>query len=330
MVRTLLTLLLLLLSAPAFSAAPEGPGWNSLREAPFTFHYRDQDARMAQDLAARSGELVGDLQLRTGLELPRHVDVTLAPDHDTFVAVQPSAPPAWAAGTAWSGRSEIYLRTRLPRTGRSRLGQTFVHEVVHIAVGRSFGERPPRWLNEGLAKLLAGELTPQDHALLTQATVAGRVMSLDDITRRWPRGEARARLAYVQSTDFLAWLGRRGEGVLPALLAAMSGGQDLEAAVFTATGEPLRELEDAWRSRITFWHAWLPALGSTGVLWGLTSLLFLFAAWKRRRAFRKQMQAMADVDEARALAVQQAMERLALGWAEPAPSDDPAEPTWLH
>lgn len=329
MVRTLLTLLFLLLATPAWSAAPEGPGWGSLRQAPFTFHYRDLDAGIARDLAARSDALVADLQRRTGLELPRHVDVTLAPDHDTFVAVQPSAPPVWAAGTAWSDRSEIYLRTRLPHTGPSPLSQTFVHEVVHIAVGRSFGERPPRWLNEGLAKLLAGELTPRDHALLTQATVAGRVLSLDEITRRWPRSEGRARLAYVQSTDFLAWLGRRGESVLPTLLASMSAGQDLEAAILTATGEPLRELEDAWRSRITFWHAWLPALGSTGVLWGLTSLLFLYAAWKRRRSFRQQMKAMGEVDAARQLAAQQAMERLALGWVEPG-SADSAEQTWLH
>jgi hypothetical protein len=302
-VRIVLTLLLLLVSVPALADGPTGPGWQSVREAPFTFHYRPEDAGIVADLVERAPDVTSELLERSGLDLPRHVDVVVAPDPSTFAAVQPGEPPDWAAGTAWSDRGEIYLRSRLRRQGADPIHQTFTHEVVHIAVGRAF-DHPPRWLNEGLAKVLAREFDPRSHALLSQAALSGSLLSLEDITRRWPSRAGHARLAYAQSTDFVAYLSNQGDGALPDLIGRLADGEELDAALLGSTGQDLAALEADWRGRMTFWHALIPVIGSSGAVWGLATVIFLIAAFRQRRKFKRQMAAMEERERALLAAVE--------------------------
>lgn len=321
-----LLLLLLSLALPAQAAAPQGPGWQNARQAPFTFHYRPADAGIVDDLLDRAPRVVEDLEARTGLTLPRHVDVVLAPDPETFAAVQPGEPPGWAAGTAWSERGEVYLRTRLPRRGADPIHKVFTHEVVHIAIGRAF-ESPPRWLNEGLAKVLAGEFDPRSHAMLAQAALGGSLLSLDDITRRWPTRAGHAQLAYAQSTDFVAYLSNQGDLVLPDLIERLARGEELDAALLASAGRDLETLEAGWRSRITFWHALIPVVGSSGAVWGLATVIFLIAAWRQRRKFKGQMAVLEERERALLAAVQVPPSD---GWQGeglmlPAPMDDEGE-----
>lgn len=289
----LLLIVLLALPLPALGAGPTSPGWQEIQESPFTFFYREKDARIAEGLAAVAVDTLDRVVARTGLPAPAHIDVILAPDATSFEATQPSPPPSWAAGTAWSERGEIYLRTRLPRKGPNRIDQVFTHEVVHIVMGQAWRDgHPPRWLSEGLAKYLAGELGPEDHLLLSRSALSGGLIPLDSFTRHWPVRASQARLAYVQSVDFVAFLAREGDGVLPIVVQQMAGGASLDAALLEATGEDLETLEDRWRARITLWHALVPLIGSSSTLWVLAAILFLIAAWRRRRAFHAKVAEM--------------------------------------
>ncbi len=303
LLRTLALALTLLLPAAALAEPPPGAGWNDLREAPFTFWSRDEDGPQAAMLARVSADVLDEVTVATGMPAPRHIDVVLAPTAESFASVQPHAPPAWAAGTAWAERSEIYLRTRMPRTGPSNLEQVFTHEVVHIVLGRGWKQgEPPRWLNEGLSKYLAGEMAPGDHALLARAAAGGSLLSIESFTSRWPARAHHARLAYVQSVDFVAFLARQGDDVLPAVIDAMSRGAGLDSALLAATGEDLAAQEERWRSRVTVWHALIPVLGSSGTFWGIGAVIFLFAAVKRRRAFHRKVAEMEERERLSALA----------------------------
>jgi hypothetical protein len=210
-------LVALLLGSPsfAFADAPTGPGWESLREAPVTFHFRKKDRGIAEALAAQTTLRITDIHETAGLPIPAQIDVVLSPTFEQFSAAQPGNPPVWAAGTAYANRSEVYLRTRMPRVGQDPIDQVYVHELVHVLLGRSFREgHPPRWLNEGLARLLAREFRPAEQMEMTRAALAGGLFSLESLTDQWPRGARRASLAYAQSVDFTAYLGDRGEDIL--------------------------------------------------------------------------------------------------------------------
>lgn len=293
--------LLAMLAVPSFAMAapPTAPGFETLSAGPLRFHYRSKDAGIAQALTEQGPRALAAIAERTGVSSPRVIDVVLTPTFAEFSTVQPGTPPSWAAGTAYWERGEVYLRSRMPHHGADPIDKVFVHELVHVVLGREFGDREiPRWLNEGAAKLFAGELSPQDHATLVQAALGGGLLPLDEITHRWPRSPGRAHLAYAQSVDFVAFLADQREGALPALIASLSSGVDVDTALERATGSRLSALEDAWRGRMTFWHALLPVIGGSGVTWGFGALVFLVAAWRRRRAFHSKVADMEQREEA--------------------------------
>jgi hypothetical protein len=97
--------------------------------------------------------------------------------------------------------------------------------------------------------------------------------------------------------EFVAFLDRQGPSVLPRILARLTRGEDLAASVLAVTGEPLSELEERWRSRMTFWHGVFPVVGSSGFLWGVTSFLFLAAGVKRRRQNREKIESLTHLGE---------------------------------
>jgi|GEM_PF-409377 len=308
-IRALLPALLLLLAlavpTSAWSAAPTSDGFLTMTAGPLRFHHRAEDAGIARALAAQGPRALQTIADRTGISSPRVIDIVMTPSFAEFAAAQPGTPPSWAAGTAYWERGEVYLRTRMPHTGADPIDKVFVHELVHVVLGRAFGEREiPRWLNEGAAKLFAGELSPQDHATLVQAALGGGLLPLESITHRWPHGGGRAHLAYAQSVDFVAFLAEQRADALPSLIAHLSSGVDVDTALELATGSKLSELEDAWRGRMTFWHALLPVIGGSGVTWGFAAMVFFAAAFRRRRAFHDKV---ADMEEReRALAEQKA------------------------
>ena len=286
-------------SPQARAEAPAGPGWQSLREAPVTFHFRAKDRGIAQALAAQTPGRVTAIHETAGLAIPPHIDVVLASTFEEFSAAQPGSPPSWAAGTAYAERSEIYLRSRMPRVGVDPIDQVYVHELVHILLGRSFvGASPPRWLNEGLARLLAHEFRPAEQMELTRAALAGGLLSLESLTEGWPSRAGRASLAYAQSVDFTAYLGDMGTEVLPALIGRLASGEELDSALVGVTGSGLAELEEAWSRRIGFWHAFLPVVGGSGFLWGLASAIFGVAAFRKRRSVRQRIADMPTGDPA--------------------------------
>jgi hypothetical protein len=282
----------------AHAAGPFGASWAQLEADPLVFHFQASDADSAAFLAAEGPKVLQRLSRETGLAVGGRIDVVLARDGTTFRRVQPSEPPIWAAGTAWSDRGEVYLNTGARGVGAGGLERVFTHEMVHIILGRAWKEgRPPRWLNEGLARFLSHELDPGEHVQLARAAVAGYLMPLEDFADHWPSGARRAHLAYIQSVEFVAFLDRQGPAVLPRVLARLTAGEELGASVLAVTGEPLSELEERWRSRMTFWHGVFPVLGSSGFLWGVTSFLFLAAGMKRRRQNREKIESLTHLAE---------------------------------
>ncbi len=294
MARLLTLLLALLLLAPvAEAAAPRGSGWHSNEVGSLTFHYRAKDAGIARALGEAAPAALEEIGRRTGVTAPSHIDVVLSATFADFAQAQPGNPPSWAAGTAYADRGEVYLRTRMPHAGADPIDKVFVHELVHVLLGERFAMQPiPRWLNEGAAQLFARELSPRDHATLVQAAIGGGLLPLETITDGWPRSPAMARLAYAQSVDFVAFLAEQGEDSLSIVIDALARAEPLNTALERGTGRSLEALEEDWRGRMTFWHALIPVLGGSGVTWGVGSVIFLIAGWRRRRAFHQKVAAM--------------------------------------
>lgn len=324
--RWLLTLWLALSSIPAAASADGLPGFKAAADVPVA------DALLAPPPipalwvreAGPYADVVGDERDRAVLvRLSRHLEsslprlagqlgvpavaglhVYLAPDAESFAALQPGAPPDWADGTAWPQRGLIFLRAPRLRAGTaSPLEQVLDHEIVHVLLGRAFGARPvPRWLQEGVAKVMANEYSPGMTDALAAGMLGDSLIPLDRLVAGFPDDPVRAQLAYAQSADLVAFLRNRwGNEGLQVLIASMAAGDGFGPALLAATGLSMNQLEEAWLGRLTSSPLWLKPLVSDGFILGVGALAFVGGgalALRRRRQRLAEMQADDDAHDA--------------------------------
>ncbi len=294
---TLLAAALAAVPGPRISAGELPADWEAASSEHVTVHAPPSQARAARQLAREADDHLLRLVDITGLDEPRgHIDAYLAPDRASFSSIQPGEPPAWAAGTAYPSRGLIFVLMNSP--GEKTARQVFVHEMAHVVLHWSFGDaEPPRWLEEGIAQVAAGELSLSTHATLTRAAATGQLLPLSSLTRGFPHHAAGARVAYAQSRDLILYLrARYGEAVIGAVVSAMAAGAPAEEAIEASTGTPFDELEAAWLSRIRRRYAWITVLGGSGTFWAVAAML-LVAGWVRRRRRHRLVLQRMEIEE---------------------------------
>lgn len=228
--------------------------------------------------------------------------VRLSNDDDSFRLAQPGLPPSWAAGVAYPAFDLMVLRLDRARApfGEGSLQTVFRHELVHLILGDLFGERtPPRWFDEGLARMLAREASIEQWVLLSQAVLTERLFPFSTLENRFPSTSTGAELAYAQSREFLNYLIQQfGPEVIPGLISAMRDGLSLNEALWRRTGYGLRALEGQWQDQLDANFAWISALGGgMTLLWGMAGIL-LFVGFLRKRSQRKERHARWALEEA--------------------------------
>ena len=288
-----------LLFAGSASGGELPTDWEEYPARHVTVHVPSGSARAGEIFAADSDAMMDELLELTGLQSPAaRVDAYLAPTRRTFGAIQPGEPPSWAAGTAYpeDGLVFVLLDTRGEKTPR----HVFAHELGHVVMYWTFGSNdPPRWLEEGLAQVAAGEFDLQTQAILTRAAVGSGLIPLSSLTHSFPSDPARARIAYAQSRDFVLFVRHRyGEDSVPELVREMAAGTTAELAIERATGASFRDIETAWASRLERRYGWIPVLGGSGAFWGLASVLLVLGWARKRTQKRRKLAAMADAEEA--------------------------------
>jgi hypothetical protein len=152
------------------------------------------------------------------------------------------------------------IRVRSASWVEEPLVRVLHHELVHAALDQEAGSAPlPGWLHEGLAEWFeartAGQrdLAPWQEAALVEASRAGRLPWLAELAAPsfaglGPEG---ARLAYLESYAFLAFLARsHGERSLERLATQIADGRDLARGFRRAFGADLDRLEERFRARL--------------------------------------------------------------------------------
>jgi hypothetical protein len=265
------------------------------------------------------------------------VHVYVAPTQGAFHTLQPGTPPSWADATAWPHLGAIFLRAPDLRVGGDEpLEQVLEHELVHVLLGRAFAPgHPPAWLQEGVAQVLARQLGPESGRTLAQGALAGEMGGLESIEHGFPIDPVRARLAYAQSADFVAYLvDTYGADTLPRLVRESAAGQPMSAAVYRATGRFLEDVEADWRSRHGGPSRGVAAFVNDGTwLFAIGGVALIGVGIARRRRFRRRLEEMAREEAAidallAELAARRAAETAAAARATPA--EGPPPTPWVH
>ena len=272
--------------------------WRRTSSVAADVFYAYKDRETAQALLVHANKRIPEIAKNLGVGAGEAMQIYIAPSQKVFSQVQPGSPPEWADGVAYPKEGLIFLRSPDIRDGRNDpLTQVLDHEIVHILLGRAFGLRPvPRWLQEGVAQLEAGEYRKETLDLLSQGLLGQSLMSIPDLARGFPLSGSRARLAYAQSADFTAFLRQRyGHGIVAQLIDLMSSGRSFENSIRIATGKGSADLDTAWRGEKEASFLWMTPLFSDTVFMSFGGFLLLYGFIRLR--FRRRAQAQTQDNE---------------------------------
>lgn len=241
--------------------------------------------------------LIDELRPRLGDEDCRAITITLVGSMSSASSLDPPWQlPAWAAGAARPGERRIVVGV----TAEGRLQdrqRTLRHELVHVLAHSAAGEAGlPRWLDEGLARVLAGEHGIDDMRVLAQARISDRFLPLSALVDGFPPGSADAALAYAQSGRAVSLIFERDDHAVAALLAEMRRGADLDDALRRTTGRAVWQIDLDMRRSVGLWGA----LATVGLetdlaMAGCGVAVAVFGVRARRRT-RQRLLAMDDDD----------------------------------
>lgn len=273
MTRVLALLCLLLLpAAPALGSLPE-----IVVEAPPELAGTAERLRTLDAL-----KLAGIVEL-FGLQDPGPpIRVILAPEGSPTAA---SAPP-WISGYAYGSLGVIVLfPERTPSYPDSSLPELLRHEVAHVLIARAAGGRQiPRWFNEGLATLAADVWRLSDRSRLAAALVFRGEIPIAEVEEMFDGDRSDVARAYALSSAFVRDIALRYRETAPAeVLALVAVGTPFEEAFLRGTGRTVIQAERSFWRRHSFWYRWFPIITSSITGWTFITLLFLFAAWRKRQ-----------------------------------------------
>ncbi len=251
--------------------------------------------RLAQHGSAALPELAEALEVPIG----KTIHIHLASNDAQFRELQPGNAPTWADATAYPALSTIYLRAPRARSGDpDPLEQVLEHELVHVLLGRVFApNRPPQWLQEGLAQVYAHQNGPETTHTIARGVLAGGHIGLEELSWGFPNDPVRAQLAYAESADLITWLRvQHGDAVVPELIRELASGAELAAAIRRTTGTTLEQVEAEWSAPFATGSTFtLSALAqSSEVVFALGGMALLVGGWFRRRQFARRLVEMEE------------------------------------
>lgn len=284
--------MLALFAAALLAAAPCRP--------PLDVRGPEIPAAVTAEFAAAAHVAIDDVRARLGSESCAPVTITLVPAMEDAPQLDPPWHlPSWAAGAA-------VPRDRRVVVGVTSNGQvqrrhtTLVHELAHVVSNDAAGGHPlPRWLDEGIARVVAGEHGAADLSVLARARVAGRHFPLAALERGFPPGAADAALAYAEAGRAVSLIEGASPGGIAAVLARIQQGDDVDAALVHVTGRAVWQLDRDVQESVSGFAAFAVLGAETDLAMAGCGVVLAVAGLRARRRNRARLLALDDDDPAR-------------------------------
>ncbi|MBD3344482.1 MAG: hypothetical protein GF401_05415 [Chitinivibrionales bacterium] len=206
--------------------------------------------------------------------------------------------PEWGGGGA-VGDDLIVI----PVDSKPFLNQSFTqiiyHELVHILLKRAYPSVDiPRWFHEGIALSLSGELSINEHVVISRAIFTGSLVDLDHIDSVNMFSKTRADLAYCQSHQAVQLLIRTyGMEVIPEILGAAKPKGDFERGMYGVLGLTEKEFEKIAEKDLQKRYSFVFIIADTYLLWAGIMLLFIVGLVVTRIRNRKKLEEIGDSED---------------------------------
>lgn len=250
-------------------------------------------AHVVTEMQASADRSMARAMERTGSTICAPVAVALLPGIEGAIHLDPPwVLPSWAAGAAVPTERRIVIAITADGRRQDR-ERVLLHELAHVAArDAAAGTRLPRWLDEGIARVVAGEHGPEDLSVLARARVGDRLIPFAALEESFPGRADQAALAYAQSGRAVSLL--EGEGALPDVLAGIARGLSVDDALAETIGRRSWQLERDVARSIPLWRAWAVVGFETDLALGAAALVCVWAGLRARRRFRDGLARLED------------------------------------
>ena len=218
------------------------------------------------------------------------VRVVIPASLDEFRSLAGANDKRWVVGVAVHPHSLIAVKPpRMLTPSLKSIRQTVRHELAHIMLSRASNMgNMPRWLNEGIAMRVSGEMGPAAEWRVAGAVLRRAVIPLDKLDRHFPASHERASLAYAESLGVVNHIADTyGEEVLLKLIRTLRD-QDVDTALESSLGVDLSTLSDRWIQSVRISPYVVTLVSSSFALWLMTIIAIVAFFHKRRLARRKK------------------------------------------
>lgn len=162
----------------------------------------------------------------------------------------------------------IVIDTSKMTTHPFSLAITLKHELAHLLLHHQIeSKKLPKWFDEGIAQWVSGGIAEilmrRDDRILRKASLSGKLIPLDELTRTFPQEETRLLLAYEESKNFIEYIEQEfGVNGLRQVLTHLKDGENIETAIFKGLSIPLDTLEKRWHGTLENNLIWFTYIGS--------------------------------------------------------------------
>lgn len=219
--------------------------------------------------------------------------------------------PHRLVAVAISGTNKVLINRQKYIAGdAARRWEVLVHEFTHLILGRMIPGGVPRWLDEGLAMIVAGETSFRYSLRVSTAATFGNLVSLENLWASKSGPAADQELAYAESASATRYFLKVGvrDGFTSGGDSHGDAGALVRRLADPERGEALRHLlrdpvyirafEKRWRSSLKTIWTWVAALSGGSFLWIAMTGLFLLAYWRKRRLAKQTEERWREEEEA--------------------------------
>jgi hypothetical protein len=223
--------------------------WRHVADGNLTLFWYSGSEDFARRLLEAGRQAVDQLELMTGVQLERPVQIYIYDSPDSMQAATLFS-PEWGGGRAFPRHSKVIIGIS-PDDLSWGIGAV-KHELSHVLIGYytfSCVNSTPIWVDEGLAMYSEGELDPYSQDLLQSAIDQDSLLSTRELGEIFSGDPDLARLAYAQSYSLVSFLLEDfGSDAMLDLLTKFKQGVSEDKALQAVYGFDRDGLDAAWRA----------------------------------------------------------------------------------
>lgn len=229
--------------------------WQTLSSDRLTLYWYKGDRAFGEALFDQANKTLDQIENEAGVKVEVPVKIfiygSFADLHDAIAV----GSQEWTGGQAFTDQGVVVIGVSPDDLdyGLIATPHELTHLVIHQATDNPFGDIP-RWLDEGLAVYMSGELDApwRDYRdIVARSARQGKLMTLQTLSSSFPADSEQAGLAYAESGVVVEFIIKHyGQKAMAHLLEIFSQGTLYDDALEQALGVDTWGLDNAWRQSI--------------------------------------------------------------------------------